>query len=151
MAEYLVQWRQALRERLAIGVLLAGISSISGCAIPSSGVSGTDLRSDRIMTPEASEMRRRAHIRLELAANYFESGKTTIALDEVKQALIANPVYVDAYNLRGLIYMQLDDYAKAEESFKRALVINNTASGIMHNYAWLLCQQVAWFNLYAIE
>lgn len=141
MAQYLVQWRQALRERLAIGVLLAGISSISGCAIPSSGVSGTDLRSDRIMTPEASEMRRRAHIRLELAANYFESGKTTVALDEVKQSLATDPTYADAYNLRGLIYMRLNDYSKAEESFQRALNETPSDFGILHNYAWLLCQQ----------
>ena len=75
------------------------------------------------------------------AGNYFESGKSTVALDEIKQSLATDPTYADAYNLRGLIYMRLNDNLQAEESFRRALNQHPNDFGILHNYAWLLCQQ----------
>lgn len=121
--------------------LLIGFVSIAGCTTAGRYSSSTGLTSQMVTESDEPENHRRARIRLELASNYFESGQTQVALDEVKQALAANPAYVDAYNLRGLIYMRLDDYAQAEESFRRALTINKSASGILHNYAWLLCQQ----------
>ncbi|RYY58474.1 MAG: type IV pilus biogenesis/stability protein PilW, partial [Comamonadaceae bacterium] len=45
------------------------------------------------------------------------------------------------YSLRGLIYMRLDDPGRAEDSFRRAIVINPREGNVRHNYAWLLCQQ----------
>lgn len=83
----------------------------------------------------------RARTRLELASGYFGRGQTATALDEVKQALVANPNYVDAYNLRGLIYASMDEPRLAEESFRRALEINPRDGDTMHNYGWFLCQQ----------
>ena len=64
-----------------------------------------------------------------------------MALDELKQALMADPNYVDAYNLRGLVYMRLNDLPLAEDSFRRALAINPRDAGVAHNYGWFLCQQ----------
>lgn len=122
-------------------ILVAGMVSISGCTTVPGGVSGSGWGSEKPMSQDESEARRRAHIRLELAANYFESGQTTVALDEVKQSLATDPTYADAYNLRGLIYMRLNDYAQAEDNFRLALNIRSNDSGILHNYAWLLCQQ----------
>ena len=37
--------------------------------------------------------------------------------------------------------MRLNDVGLAEESFRKALVINPRASNVQHNYGWLLCQQ----------
>ena len=48
---------------------------------------------------------------MELAVGYFEQGKTDVALDELKQVIAADPTFPDAYNLRGLIYMRLNDIA----------------------------------------
>lgn len=124
---------------LGLGYLLVGLASISGCAVTERSL--TKLGPEILTASDEPETHRRARIRLELASNYFESGQTQVALDEVKQALAANPAYADAYNLRGLIYMRLDDYTQSEESFRRALVISKGNSGILHNYAWLLCQQ----------
>ena len=48
--------------------------------------------SQEVITPsDEPEVRRRARIRLELAVNYFEMGKATVALDEVKQSLANDP------------------------------------------------------------
>lgn len=95
----------------------------------------------QVVTPsDEPETRRRARIRLELASGYYEEGKTDIALDELKQAIAADPSFPDAYNLRGLIYMRLNDMRQAEDSFKRAIALNSRDSNIHHNYGWLQCQ-----------
>ena len=93
------------------------------------------------MTPsDEPEVRRRARIRLELAVSYMGLGQTKVALDEVKQSLAIDSNYADAYNVRGLIYMQLNDLAQADDSFQRALALRPGDPGILHNRAWLACQ-----------
>lgn len=94
---------------------------------------------DRTTASDETEVQRRARIRLDLAAAYFAEGKLTTALDEVKQALAANPDMPQAMNLRGLIYAALGDDGLAEESFKRALQLSSTDADVMHNYGWYLC------------
>jgi len=73
--------------------------------------------------------------------NYFSEGKTTIALDEVKQSIAADPSLFEAHNLRGLIYMRLNEFSLADDSFRQALVLNPKAATVQHNYGLLLCQQ----------
>lgn len=90
---------------------------------------------------DPEQARHRARIRLQLAAGYFEQGQTQVALEEVNQSIAADPNLVDAYSLRGLIYMRLDDPGRAEDSFRRAIVINPRDGNVRHNYAWLMCQQ----------
>ncbi len=85
--------------------------------------------------------RKRAKIRLELATGYYANGQTTIALDELKQSINADPSLPDAHNLRGLVYMRLNDFALAEESFRRALQLSPQSASIQHNLGWLHCQQ----------
>ncbi|MEZ5705314.1 MAG: tetratricopeptide repeat protein [Burkholderiaceae bacterium] len=75
-----------------------------------------------------------------------------MALDEIKQALAADPNYGPAYVLRGLVYMRMNDHQLTEESFRRALQINPNDSDAMHNYGWYLCglkrekEAVEYFN-----
>lgn len=121
---------------LLVGLLMA----VSGCTA-TVGSSGAGLGPEVITPSDEPEARRRARIRLELAVNYFETGKVAVALDEVKQALVNDPTYGDAYNLRGLIYMSLNELGQAEESFRRALGLRSTDPNVLHNYAWLLCRQ----------
>ena len=111
--------------------------AMTGCSVAANSVSDTDILS----SSDDAEIRKRARIRLELASNYFESGQVQVALDETKQALATDPSYADAYNMLGLIYMHLNEFNKAEESFRRALNIKSLDPNIAHNYAWLLCVQ----------
>ncbi len=83
----------------------------------------------------------RAKARMDLASAYFGRGQSQVALEQVKLAIGADPLYGPAYNLRGLIYASLGDPALAEESFRRALQINLRDGDSMHNYGWWLCQQ----------
>lgn len=142
MLRCLAQQGRMLKKPLFTAILLTLVLvSISGCTTAGRSASGVGLGSEIITASDETDIHRRARIRLELASSYFESGQTQVALDEVKQALVTNPSYADAYNLRGLIYMRLDDFAQAEESFRRALGGRTAEPGILHNYAWLLCQQ----------
>jgi type IV pilus assembly protein PilF len=88
-----------------------------------------------------TEARRRARTHLTLAAGYFQDGKTSVALDEAKQAMQSDPTFSDSYDLAGLIYMQMNDYGLAQAHFEKALSINPNDGGAMHNMGWLKCQQ----------
>lgn len=134
---------QSAASLLAV-VFLVGLA---GCAAPStgqgsqSGSVGQRGSADLVTASDEPENRKRARIRLELAVGYFEQGQTTVALDEVKLALTADPLFVDALNVRGLIYMRLNEPGLAEESFRRALAINPGDGGSLHNLGWLNCQR----------
>jgi type IV pilus assembly protein PilF len=123
---------------------------MAGCAAPSDGMSGAGARGEPMTESDEPEGRKRARIRLELAANYFQQGQVNVALDELKQALAADPTFADAHNMRGLVYMRLNDNALAEDSFRRALVLNPRDGDVMHNHGWLLCQQAKYSESIAL-
>lgn len=121
--------------------LLVGLTGISGCASQSNGAQFSAGGTEIVTESDEPEARKRARIRLELAVGYFEQGQTIIALDELKQSIAADPTYGDAYSFRGLVYMRLNDFRVAEESFRKALSISPRDPNVMHNLGWLLCQQ----------
>lgn len=116
-------------------ILLAGCANQPGA--PGAATNGND----RVTESDEPDLRRRARLRLELATGYFEQGQINVALDEIKQSLVTDPTYAEAYNLRGLVYMRLNDIGLAEGSFRRALALNPRDADVAHNYGWLLCQQ----------
>jgi type IV pilus assembly protein PilF len=121
--------------------LLAVLVSLFGCANTGDGTrSGVNPVDNVVTASDEPEARRRARTRLELASGYFSEGKTTVALDEIKLALLADPNYGEAFNLRGLIYQRLGDNRQAEDSYRRALQLNPRDADTMHNYAWMMCQ-----------
>ncbi len=120
--------------------LVAGLSLVS-CATDPAGTGQEGARPHVVTESDEPEARKRARIRLELAVGYFEQGQTTVALDELKQSLSADPNFGEAYNLRGLIYMRLNDFRLADESFRRAIALNASDANSLHNYGWLMCQQ----------
>lgn len=91
-------------------------------------------------SPEETEERRRARIRLELAASYYQQGNYTVALDELRQVLQIDPGYAAAYGVLGLIYMDLDDRQRAEDSFQRGLRLSPNDADLNNSYGWFLCQ-----------
>lgn len=117
--------------------LAAGLAACAG----GPGRGAADAGADMLTSSDEPEARRRARLRMELAVGYFEEGKTAVALDELKQVLTLDPGFSDAHNLRGLIYMRLNDPRLAEESFRRAVALNPRDANTQHNYGWLLCQQ----------
>lgn len=146
--------------------LAAGLMLLAGCAAGPAGTTGASggtsareivshdpsaptnttttssgARTDLVTASDETEPQRRARIRLELASAYFSEGKIETALDEVKQALQADPNRSAAYNLRGLIYARLDEPSLAEDSFRRALQLSPGDGDARHNYGWFLCSR----------
>jgi type IV pilus assembly protein PilF len=132
-------WFQIRQYLFCFSLLGAGF--VAGCASPSNELNSTNASVEQLTASDEPDARKRARIRLELAVGYFEQGQTTIALDELKQSIASDPTYGDAYSLRGLIYMRLNDFRIAEDSFKKALGINPKDSNVLHNLGWLYCQQ----------
>jgi len=120
---------------------LLGAGFFTACASGPNTGQAQASRPDLVTDSDESSDRKRARIRVELAMGYLEQGKTTIALDEVKLALAADPGFADAYSLRGLIYMRLNESVLAQESFLQALVVRPGDPNILHNLGWLKCQQ----------
>lgn len=138
---------------------VAGASGfvVGGCTTTTTttttSATGASYASEPVVTPsDESEVRRRARIRLELAANYFQMGQTTVALDEVKQSIAHDPTFADAHHLMALIYMRLGNLVQAEEGLRRAQALRPGDPDIMHNFGWLQCQRqryaesMQWFD-----
>ncbi len=131
---------EVLIAQIVMVTLMSGL--LAACAAPGTGVSSPRTATpDRITASDEPENTRRARVRLELASAYFGRGQVVIALDQVKQAIAADPTMGPAFNLRGLIYSNLGDFALAEESFRRALALDAEDADAMQNYGWHLCQQ----------
>ena len=135
------RWFQIRHWLFGACLLVVVLTGLSGCASKSVGTGPSGTGHEIVTESDEPEARKRARIRLELAVGYFEQGQTTIALDELKQSIAADPTYSEAYSLRGLIYMRLNDFRFAEESFKKALSMSPKDSNVLHNLGWLLCQQ----------
>lgn len=89
---------------------------------------------------EQTDNQKRADIRLQLAVGYYRQGQIEIALNEIRQALQANPNFAEAYSMRGLINMDMGESRLAEESFLQALRLAPNMPDFNNNYGWFLCQ-----------
>ncbi|XVJ70632.1 MAG: type IV pilus biogenesis/stability protein PilW [Rhizobacter sp.] len=129
----------SLSARAGLLVLLLAVSLLGACA-QKGPRDPSDLK-DKVTESDETDNARRARVRLELASAYFGRGQMSVALDEVKLALAADPNLGPAFNLRGLIYGSMGEHALAEDSFKRALQLNPRDVDTMQNYGWYMCQQ----------
>lgn len=78
---------------------------------------------------------------LNLAIEYIRQRDHEGALEALNRARQADPDYSPVYNVYGLLYQQIGQPARAEESFKQAIGLNNNDSSTLNNYGRLLCQQ----------
>jgi type IV pilus assembly protein PilF len=123
----------------ALGVALAGCASKQP-VVPAATPSSSSTAAAAAPATEVDNQRR-ARIRLELAASYFQAGRNDVAMEEVGQALAADPNSADAYGLLGLIYMRNQDLDQADVSLRKAMALSPQDADLQHNYGWLLCQR----------
>ncbi|MDP1952393.1 MAG: tetratricopeptide repeat protein, partial [Betaproteobacteria bacterium] len=127
------------------GFLLAALlacGALAGCAqTPLS--SGAQSQSDSVdtgtLTGEVGDPRNRARIHTELGSAYFERGNLGVALEELRIAIGADPNYAQAYNVLGLVHMDLRENDVAQRHFERALALSPNDPDINNNYGWFLC------------
>lgn len=118
--------------------LFALLMTLAGCAANRPG--SPPPEEELATASDQSGSQRRAQIRLELAVDYYEQHQLPVALDEIKQALQADPNLADAYSVRGLIYMDMGETRLADENLLRALKLSPGNPDFANNYGWFLCQ-----------
>ncbi|MGE5318769.1 MAG: type IV pilus biogenesis/stability protein PilW [Hyphomicrobiaceae bacterium] len=116
-----------------LGVLIAA-ALLAGCAAqPMDGSGGS-------ATSEAdSQDRERARAFTDLAGAYVARVQYKVALDELRKAIAADSRYGPAYNIYGMIYMDLGEDKLAEENFRHAIDLDRNDSEARNNYGWFLC------------
>jgi type IV pilus assembly protein PilF len=123
------------RRAVAAGTALLAACLLAACA------GGTSAPKDVRTAMDRTPTEKRANIRLQLAIGYYQDGKDEVALDEVKQAILADPDSADAYSVRALIYTRMGETALADDSYQRALKLAPGNPELANNYGSFLCQQ----------
>lgn len=123
----------------AAALFLVGCTQLPHSVAASQAGIGT--LADVATESDDSPQRRRARLRLELSTAYLQDGQPQVALDEVKQAIAIDASFAEAFTLRGLIYLRLNNAALAGDSFDRALLLKPRDATAAHNLAVLRCQQ----------
>ncbi len=118
-----------MKKRIVVAAVL-----LAGCAGQPIGEGGgvADTQAD-------SESRQRARAFTDLAGAYFSRAQYKIALDELRKAITADSRFGPAYNIYGLIYMELAEDKLAEENFRRAIELDRSDSEARNNFGWFLC------------
>lgn len=124
-----------MRSRLALCAAAAALAACAG----NGGVAGGSTQELKTASDQTAA-EKRAGIRLQLAVGYYQDGKMEVALDEVKQAIAANPEFADAYGVRALIYSAMGELALADDNFQRALRLAPRNPELGNNYGSFLCQ-----------
>ena len=115
--------------------------AISGCAQnPVSSTTQANTVETGTLSGESGDPRNRARIHTELASAYFERGNMGVALEELRVAISADPSYAPAYNVLGLVHMDLRENAVAQQHFERGLSLAPNDPDLNNNYGWFLCQ-----------
>ncbi|MEO8156726.1 MAG: type IV pilus biogenesis/stability protein PilW [Betaproteobacteria bacterium] len=112
--------------------ILMFIVTLSGCVTQTSKSATGEPRN-------AAENRARIHT--ELGAAYYGAGQMPVAIQELREAISADPDYGPAHSQLGLVYMTLREDALAQKSFERALSIDPNDSSANNNYGLFLCQR----------
>ncbi|MDT8363110.1 MAG: type IV pilus biogenesis/stability protein PilW [Nitrosomonas sp.] len=123
-----------VKKIFVVGFSFACLIYLAGCVhAPITDKSTSEELKQRVLQS--------AMVHTELAGQYYRRGQYRVAIEEAGIALKSKPDYAPAYNMLGLIYMDLQEDARAEENFDRALNFAGTDPDIHNNYGWFLCQR----------
>lgn len=135
-----------------LAAALIALGALASCAQnPLTSSTQANTVETGTLTGEVGDPRNRARIHTELASAYFERGNMGVALEELRIALAADPNYAPAYNVLGLVHMDLRENDVAQRHFERALALSPNDPDINNNYGWFLCrsgreeQSIAYF------
>jgi type IV pilus assembly protein PilF len=119
---------------MRIAIALACIAAaLAGCS------SQSTTESKPVTDSTAADGRHRAEVHTALAGEYYSRGNFPVALSEVRLALKDDATYFPAYNMQGLVYMEVHEDAQARESFNQALKLSPNNAEVLNNFGWFLC------------
>ncbi len=117
--------------------IVLGVALLGGCAVQPAERGNHAVGGNAVDT--ASQQRARTFT--DLAEAYFYRAQYKVALDELRKAITADSRFGPAYNVYGLIYMELAEDKLAEENFRRAIELDRNDSESRNNYGWFLCSR----------
>lgn len=120
--------------------LVLTASLLAGCNSNPPRETGASASEPESMAAISGDARKSARIHTELGALYFQEGNLAVALEELRVATSADSSYAPAYNVRGLVHMDLRENDEAERDFRQALSLAGNDPEINNNYGWFLCQ-----------
>ncbi len=82
-----------------------------------------------------------AKVHVDLGLAFLEVGGYETALEEANIALRAYPNYAQAYHLKGMVYIFLEQTSQAHENFRSALRFSPNDPDINNTYGWFLCSR----------
>lgn len=131
---------------VAIGTLPGCTSAMLGSAAASAAATAASNQFNASKTqPQTPEQKadplEAARLRIELASLYYSRGSLGPALEEASSAAKLDPENPQAYNLLGLINMQMSQDGPASSNFERALRLAPADPDINNNYGWYLCER----------
>jgi type IV pilus assembly protein PilF len=109
------------------------LAAAAGC------VSQTAVETRQVTDAQVADARRRAEVHTALAGEYYSRGNYAVALQETRLALKDDSSYFQAYNMQGLVYMELREDGPARESFDQALRLSPNNPEVLNNFGWFLC------------
>jgi len=129
-------WRRAV-----LVLTLTLVAGVLGACKTTTTVDGEQVSGNTSRTgmPEA-DAKKRAEVRLQLAANYYQSGQLQIAIDTARRAIDLDPDSAAAHGLLGLMLMDAGQVVQADASFQKALALDARNPELNNNYGWFLCQ-----------
>ena len=114
-------------------VALGAVVTLAGC------VSQTAVESRPVTDSTLADAHRRAEVHTALAGEYYARSNHAVALAETRLAVRDDPTYAPAYNMQGLIYMELREDGPAREAFEQAVKLQPNNSELLNNFGWFLC------------
>lgn len=114
---------------------------LAGCAVWLAGCAHSPAQDERSAEGLKQRALQSATIHTELAGQYYHRGQYRVAIEEAEIALRAKLDYAPAHNMLGLIYMDLQEDARAAWHFEQGLGMAPNDPDIHNNFGWFLCQR----------
>lgn len=99
-----------------------------GCATQQEQFSGRDL-------DEASR------VNTELGISYMQQGNLNLAMDSLNKAVEQDRSNAQAHAVLGVLHERLEQYDRAEASFRRSIRLESGVSWVHNNYGRFLCNR----------
>jgi type IV pilus assembly protein PilF len=129
-----------MTRKTAITLLVAMMGlAFTGCANTKKAGEADDPLQSGTATSGENQNRYRARLHTELGANYLQREQYVIALEQLSEAIRLDPTYGLAYSIAGLVHARLNEEAKAESSFRRAVEISPNEGDVRNQYGSFLC------------
>jgi type IV pilus assembly protein PilF len=114
-------------------LLAAALLAVAACS------SQTTVKTEPVTDTGKVDAKRRAEVHTALAGEYYSRGNFRVALDETRLAMKEDAGYMPAYNMQGLIYMELREDVMARQAFDQALRLQPGNAEVLNNFGWYLC------------